>query len=215
MRGVFLALALCAVAGALPARQLFAPPPQPLPRPPSSATQAQVARWIVSQAQFGMMATTSCGSGGRPKGLAMSNVASVSDGVHSDVAAGNSTGVPLLYITAMDPTGADLAVNPAGSIGFTQAYGKDGGFPAAAACKEPENPTCARLTLMGSWELVSAPAAKAAAKKALFSKHPQMASWPGGHGWLVYRLKIDYIFLLSNYGGTAPIKVAEYLAATP
>ena len=47
---------------------------------------------------------------------------------------------------------------------------------------DPEDPACARATLLGS--LAPVPEAQRdTAQAAMFSRHPQMADWPAGHGF--------------------------------
>ncbi|ANM61926.1 Pyridoxamine 5'-phosphate oxidase family protein [Arabidopsis thaliana] len=51
------------------------------------------------------------------------------------------------------------------------------------------------------------------AKKALFTKHPEMMDWPKDHDFRFFKLEIIDIFLINWYGGAKPITVDEYLHA--
>ena len=48
-----------------------------------------------------------------------------------------------------------------------------------------------------------------AAKAALFTRHPEMASWPPGHGFKFMKLHIESLFLLDHYGGAIPLSVGS------
>merc|ERR1712071_347612 len=45
------------------------------------------------------------------------------------------------------------------------------------------------------------PVEAAFAKEALFSRHPQMSTWPADHGWYFARLNIENIYVLDFFGG--------------
>ncbi|KAI3985614.1 hypothetical protein MKX01_033897, partial [Papaver californicum] len=78
--------------------------------------------------------------------------------------------------------------------------------------KDPENPTCAKLTLTGKFKLVDINSKEASfAKDALFAKHPEMKGWPKGHDFQIFKLEIEDIFLIDWFGGPKPITVAQYL----
>ena len=53
---------------------------------------------------------------------------------------------------------------------------------------DPEEPTCARVTLGGVMKFVQNRDVMAFAKRALFQRHPVMSDWPSSHG----RLSIDF-----------------------
>jgi hypothetical protein len=53
--------------------------------------------------------------------------------------------------------------------------------PALPCPAHTQDPTCAKVTLLGRLRPVPAGAAQLAARAALFSRHPAMASWPAGH----------------------------------
>eukprot|EP00897_Mesotaenium_endlicherianum_P002380 jgi/Mesen1/216/ME1140549C07668 len=154
--------------------------------------------------------------------LGRSNVASFSDGPE-----GAPAGTPFFYLTALDPTAADVARNPLCSLTLSVAVLQTCG------AKDPENPSCAKLTLSGQeplqampvdeqsrafsttsqMELVVGEAEVGKARAALFSKHAEMQHWPEGHHFRFYKLVIADIFLVDWFGVAKPVSVDEYFAA--
>ena len=66
------------------------------------------------------------------------NVVSFSDGVP-----GKGKGIPFFYLTALDPTARDALKDPRTSLTLSE-------YPVGSCGKiDPENPTCAKLTLTG------------------------------------------------------------------
>lgn len=169
----------------------------------TSPTDAELARYLVHENSYGVVATRSI----HLDGQVFSNVMSVSDGIGN-----NSTGRIFFYMTVMDATGADLAKDSAASITFSQAQ-----IVGDQSCgaKDPEDPTCARLTISGDIVALANGDNKDFALKALFSRNPAMAHWPLGHGWDVLEMKPQKLILLSHYGGAAHIPVSDYFAAAP
>ena len=47
----------------------------------------------------------------------------------------------------------------------------------------------------------------------LFDKHPEMKSRPAGHGFAVYKLHIQQIFVIDGFGGGHTVSSDEYYAA--
>ncbi|MEW5312425.1 MAG: hypothetical protein WDW38_004062 [Sanguina aurantia] len=74
-----------------------------------------------------------------------------------------------------------------------------------------QDPTCARITAFG--DMVRVPAEQQWAKKAMFSRHPQMEDWPTDHDFRIYELQLDVIHLLDNYGGQKIVTAKAYYAA--
>ena len=113
-----------------------------LPKP-NYTDYPKVARWALARANFGTLATISTRNVGFPFG----NVASVSDGIHSDIDGKNSTGSPYFYLTLRDVSAQDIAANARVSFQITQAT-----FPGENYCHSvtAEDPTCVRLTLSGN-----------------------------------------------------------------
>lgn len=162
---------------------------------PDPSDSPAMARWLVSQSDWGVLSTISI----HLKGMPWGNVASFSDG-----AVGSSGGTPYFYLSKMDPTPNDIDSDPRCSLSLSEA-------PLGSCGKrDAENPTCARLTLSGKMKEVTDKQELEYASHALFSKHPEMPDWPKGHRWVFYKLEIADIFLIDYYGGAKPITVDEY-----
>jgi len=59
---------------------------------------------------------------------------------------------------------------------------------------DPENPPCARITLIGTFVIVDAttdPDEYQFAKDAFLERHPAMADWPARHGWIVAKIVVE------------------------
>eukprot|EP00958_Prasinococcus_capsulatus_P026553 scaffold4868_cov416-Prasinococcus_capsulatus_cf.AAC.18 len=46
------------------------------------------------------------------------------------------------------------------------------------------------------------------AQAALFSRHPEMRTWPAGHDFQFWKLQVHHLFLLDFYGGAPDISVS-------
>lgn len=53
--------------------------------------------------------------------------------------------------------------------------------PDGCAGRDPEDPTCAKLTVHGKMKLVKRESDKQLAQRYLFARHPEMAGWPLDH----------------------------------
>lgn len=159
-----------------------------------------MARWLVHQTDWGVVSTLSRHLGGAPFG----NVVS-----HADGPPCRSTGRLLFYLTIMDATAQDLERNCSASLALLEGQ-------LAGACRgvDPEDPTCAKLSITGRLELVPE-AGIEEARQLLFARHPQMADWPAGHSFRIYELHMATARLLDWYGGPHDITPAEYFAADP
>ena len=51
------------------------------------------------------------------------------------------------------------------------------------------------------------------AQAALFSRHPEMATWPSDHDFEFWKLNIKHIFLLDFYGGAPDLTVCLFTFA--
>ncbi|XP_053311477.1 protein CREG1 [Spea bombifrons] len=170
--------------------------------PPRNDT-ARVARYVVHHCDWGAMATIS--SHESVRGQPFANVFSVSDGPLRA-----STGVPYLYLTLMEISVQDLQVNPNASITLSLAqthYCKKEGY-------DPQSPLCAHVILSGAIQKVDDTETDAA-KLALFSRHPEMASWPRDHNWFFAKLNITNIWVLDYFGGIKTVTPDEYYKAKP
>eukprot|EP00192_Tetraselmis_astigmatica_P020420 CAMPEP_0117671070 /NCGR_PEP_ID=MMETSP0804-20121206/13122_1 /TAXON_ID=1074897 /ORGANISM="Tetraselmis astigmatica, Strain CCMP880" /LENGTH=189 /DNA_ID=CAMNT_0005479475 /DNA_START=251 /DNA_END=820 /DNA_ORIENTATION=- len=163
----------------------------------SAASDAEVARSLVASNSWGVISTTSL----HLNGTAFGNVMSFSDG-HGEW----HGGTPYFYMSPMDFTLQDIAANPACSLSISQ-LGTAGGCHV-----DPEDPTCAKLTLSGKM-LKATGGRLQEAKDALFARHPDMAKWPSTHRFQFMYLQIETLFLLDHYGGSRPLPVEEYYSA--
>ncbi|XP_029820632.1 protein CREG2 [Manacus vitellinus] len=142
---------------------------------------------------------------GKIQGMPYGNCLLLSDGPIN-----NSTGIPFFYVTPKDNTVTDLLKNPMASLTLPET---DGNF-----CRknviDPEDPRCARLTLMGQMVMVP-PEEVEFAKQAVFSRHPVVRKWPRSYEWFFMKMNIEHIWLQSWYGEGSAIAVEEYLKAVP
>ncbi|PWZ16012.1 Protein CREG1 [Zea mays] len=152
---------------------------------PSPSEATATARWLAAQNTWGVL----------------SNVVSYSDGVP-----GEGRGIPYFYLTTLDPSARDALEDERTSFTLSE-------FP-LGTCGEidPENPTCAKLTLNGKLKMVDLQSSEAdLAKSALFTKHPEMKDWPKNHHFKIFKMEIENIFLIDWFGGPKPISPSQYL----
>ncbi|KAF7113022.1 hypothetical protein RHSIM_RhsimUnG0168100 [Rhododendron simsii] len=169
-----------------------------LSRPKPDAA-ASFARWLVSQSSWGVLNTLSSDLGGAPFG----NVVSFSDGLPHE-----GHGIPYFYLTTLDPTASNALKDQRSSLTISE-------YPVGTCGKaDPENPTCSKITLTGKLKVVAGNTGEAEfAKKALFTKHPEMKGWPKDHNFQFFKLEIENIFLINWFGGPKPLTVEQYLQA--
>ncbi|NWX16253.1 CREG1 protein, partial [Aegotheles bennettii] len=79
---------------------------------------------------------------------------------------------------------------------------------------DPQNPLCAHIIFCGSIVKVSDSEA-GLAKKALFSRHPEMESWPKDHNWFFAKFNITNIWVLDYFGGLKIVTPEEYYNVKP
>ncbi|XP_068165736.1 protein CREG1 [Antennarius striatus] len=164
---------------------------------------ARVARFVAHRCDWATVATISTHE--PVVGQPFSNVFSVSDGP-----VGSSSGVPYMYLTKWEISVQDLKVNPQASLSMSLAqtpYCKQEGF-------DPQSPLCAHIILSGSVMEVNGTEADFA-KKALFSRHPEMIDWPLGHNWFFAKFNITQVWVLDYFGGVKTVTPEEYFQATP
>ncbi|XP_057983499.1 uncharacterized protein LOC131168224 [Malania oleifera] len=164
---------------------------------PDPDNAAVTARWLVSQNSWGVLNTISMELGGSPFG----NVVSFSDGLPD-----KGFGIPYFYLTTLDPTARNALKDQRSSLTISE-------YPIGTCGKiDPENPTCAKLTLTGKLKLVDGNSKEAEfAQTALFSKHPEMKDWPKDHDFKIFKLEIEDIFLIDWFGGPKPLTPDQYL----
>ncbi|XP_040278858.1 protein CREG1 [Bufo bufo] len=170
--------------------------------PPRNET-ARVARYVAHRCDWGALATIS--SHDPLRGQPFANVFSVSDGPR-----GQSSGVLYLYLTTMEISVQDLQVNSNASLTMSLAQ--------TPYCRQeqydPQSPLCAHIILSGSVLKVDAAEADKA-KMALFSRHPEMETWPRDHDWFFAKLNITNIWVLDYFGGIKTVTPEEYYQAKP
>ena len=144
-------------------------------------------------------------------------------------------GIPYFYGTMLDQSFQDVRQNPNVSLTLSEASltnnNNNNNFldrtaressSVLSSCDiqqygDPESPVCARLVLSGQFDIlvdVDAPEFLTA-KEALFTRHPQMKSWPRNHQWLIGKLNIQDIWLIDYFGGPSILNVTEYLDYEP
>ncbi len=198
-RALIWALAWACVAAAS-AAAAPPPPPRDFPRPPWRE-RARLARWLVHTSAYGAVATRSARLGGAP----FAATASLSDG-----GARNSTGRLLFYLTPLDSVAADAAADPAAALALCEAA-----LPGGCGGADPQDPTCAKVSITGALAPVPAGAAAEEASALLFARHPAMRDWPSGHGFRPWELRVETVRVLDWYGGAADVASEEYWAAWP
>ncbi|KAJ4972884.1 hypothetical protein NE237_006058 [Protea cynaroides] len=171
-----------------------------LEKKPDPVNAAATARWLVSLNSWGVLSTISSDMGGAPFG----NVVSFSDGLPSQ-----GLGVPYFYLTTLDPTARYALKDQRSSFTISE-------YPiGTCGSTDPENPTCAKLTLTGKLKLVDRHSSEAEfAERALFSKHAEMKDWPKGHNFKFFKLEIEDLFLIDWFGGPKPLTLDTYLHPT-
>ncbi|PSR87613.1 hypothetical protein CEY00_Acc30660 [Actinidia chinensis var. chinensis] len=188
----FVSVALCAVVSRSPVegRLLSLSKPQP-------DAAAAFARWLVSQSSWGVLSTISGDLGGAPFG----NVVSFSDGLPDE-----GRGIPYFFLTTLDPTASNALKDQRSSFTISE-------YPVGTCGKtDPENPTCAKITLTGKLKVVEGKSKEAEfAETALFTKHPEMKGWPKSHNFQFFKLEIEDIFMINWFGGPKPLTVDQYL----
>ncbi|GAB4854819.1 hypothetical protein Ancab_023403 [Ancistrocladus abbreviatus] len=164
---------------------------------PDPESAVAYARWLASQNTWGVLSTISSDLGGAPFG----NVVSFSDGLP-----GKGSGVPYFYMTTLDPTARNALKDEKSSLTISE-------WPLGTCGNtDPEDPTCAKMTLTGKLKLVQSSSKEAELGRSfLFSKHPEMRDWPKDHNFQVFQLKVEDIFLINWFGGRKPVTVDQYL----
>jgi len=171
--------------------------------PPNPFAVEKMARYIMHNVEWTSMSTISTHE--PIVGYPFVNVFSVSDGPVD-----NSTGIPYFFITEMEISMQDLKKDPRASITMSlvqTGYCAEKGY-------DPESPLCAHVIYTGEIARIEDPVEAAFAKEALFSRHPQMSTWPADHGWYFARLNIENIYVLDFFGGIKTADLDEYYSTT-
>jgi len=180
---------------------------------PAFWCKPETARWVTHTLSWGTLGTVSATThndattGESPFG----NIASYAD----------VDGVPYFYVMMDDPIGENVFGpngNSIASLTLTEAQLGNvvtGGSDLPFMCHitvigDPENPPCTRLVLSGNVMNVTDAAELKVAKKALFDRHPQFASYPDSHGFFVTKLDITGIWMIAMYGWVSIVSPEDY-----
>ncbi|XP_060626572.1 protein CREG1 isoform X2 [Anolis sagrei] len=173
---------------------------------PPHEEAARVARFVAHSCDWAALATLSAQEPPM-RGQPFANVFSVSDGPKGS----QGSGVPYMYLTALEVSVRDLQVNANASLTMSLAqtsYCKRKGY-------DPQSPLCAHVIFSGLVEKVPNGTEADFAKTALFSRHPEMASWPRDHDWFFAKLNITNVWVLDYFGGIKTVTPEEYFNAVP
>merc|ERR1712194_598591 len=107
------------------------------------------ARWLAHNLDYGILATTSARAPPL-QGYPFGNVQSYADGA---IQVGNSTGRLWYYVSNLDQSMKDIAVNPKCSLSISEAWldGVNGYKTCFQQNIDPENPTCTRVVFSGEF----------------------------------------------------------------
>eukprot|EP00795_Rhopilema_esculentum_P007590 gene7590-13395_t len=124
----------------------------------------------------------------------------------TDVHFNESTGIPLVYISLMDVGAQDLELNSKTSFTFSEAQGDY----CRTHSMDPEDPRCTRVHLFGKMVKLTADEVPAA-RKAMFSRHPEMVEWPESHHFFFAKLQLTQVEVLDFFGPISLVSVEDYL----
>ncbi|KAM5293589.1 protein CREG1 isoform 2-T2 [Glossophaga mutica] len=173
-----------------------------LPPLPPREDAARVARFVTHFSDWGALATISTQEGVR--GLPFADVLSLSDGLP-----GKGSGVPYFYLSPLQQLAGDLQANPYATLTMSLAqtdFCRKHGY-------DPQSPLCAHVILAGTVTKVNE-TERDVAKQALFTRHPEMTSWPSSHDWFFAKLDITNIWVLDYFGGPKTVTPEEYYNVT-
>ena len=173
-----------------------------LKSPPPFTQKAAMARYVVHNTNWSVVSTVSRSFGGIPYG----NVESSSDGPIN-----NSTGIPYYYISPLDFVVKDAMKHS--QVTATMSLMETG--YCFRKNYDPEDPRCARVTIIGNLTKVVDVKELQFSHHALFSRHPQMQYWPKDHQFAIYKINVTKVILLDFFGGASELSSAAYFAAKP
>ncbi|GAB5358445.1 hypothetical protein AAMO2058_000458100 [Amorphochlora amoebiformis] len=176
-------------------------PPARADGPPPFILKEKTARWVVHNATYGVLSTTSV----HLNGTAFGNVQSFVDGDMSF-----SSGIPYFYVSEMDVSQEDIKANP--KVSFTVSEVNVG--YCAQQKWDPEDPRCAKVVLTGVMVTITGEEADKF-KNAMFARHPAMKYWPTSHSWEIKKLNITDIWMLDFFGGASILDLDAYYKADP
>ncbi|XP_054443793.1 protein CREG1 isoform X2 [Pteronotus mesoamericanus] len=174
----------------------------PLPPLPPREDAARVARFVTHFSDWGALATISTQEAVR--GQAFADVLSLSDGLP-----GKGSGVPYFYLSPLQLSVGNLQENPYATLAMSLAQ--------TDFCRkhsyDPQSPLCAHIILAGTVTKVNE-TERDVAEQSLFTRHPEMKSWPSSHNWFFAKLNITNIWLVDYFGGPKIVTPEEYYNVT-
>ncbi|XP_023446353.1 protein CREG1 [Dasypus novemcinctus] len=175
--------------------------PRLRPLPPREDA-ARMARFVTHVCDWGALGTLS--SLEAVRGRPFANVFSLSDGPP-----GAGSGVPYFYLSPLQLSVGDLQENPNATLTVSLAqtnFCRKHGF-------DPQSPLCSHIILSGTVTKVNETEMDFA-KKSLFTRHPEMKTWPSSHKWFFAKLNITNIWVLDYFGGAKLVTPEEYFNVT-
>jgi len=192
------------------------------------------ARWMAQSLEWGTLSTFRADATNADADANGDDDGDVSDGDVSpfgntysfaDGPCGAGSGTPYFYGSDLDASFTDAAKNPSVSFTLTEASLKSSCVNrtedltacaiSASGGGDPENPPCARVTLVGNFTLLTEGTDEYTyGKAALFERHPAMANWPTDHEWLVGKIDVDYVWTIDFYGGANVFTAEQYYNST-
>ncbi|XP_045402584.1 protein CREG1 isoform X2 [Lemur catta] len=176
--------------------------PVKLPPLPPREDAARVARFVTNLCDWGALATAS--SLEEVRGRPFADVLSLSDGPP-----GAGRGQPYLYLSPLQLTAHNLQGNPHATLTMSLAqtdFCRKHGF-------DPQSPLCVHIILSGTVTKVNETEMDFA-KHSLFTRHPDMETWPASHNWFFAKLNITNIWVLDYFGGPKIVTPEEYYNVT-
>ncbi|XP_004646096.1 protein CREG1 isoform X1 [Octodon degus] len=176
--------------------------PTPMPPLPPREDAARVARFVAHVSEWGALATISVLEAVR--GQPFADVLSLSDGPP-----GAGSGVPYFFLSPLQLSVHNLEENPHASLTMSLAQ--------TDFCRkhlfDPQSPLCVHIMLSGTVTKVNETEMDFA-KHSLFTRHPEMKSWPSSHNWFFAKLNITNIWVLDYFGGAKIVTPEEYYNVT-
>lgn len=169
-----------------------------LPPLPPREDAARVARFVTHVCDWGALATTSTAP--ELRGQAFADVLSLSDGLP-----GQGSGVPYFYLSPMQQLVGNLQEDANATLTLTLGqtnFCRKNGF-------DVQSPLCAHTIMSGTVIKVNETELEFA-KQALFTRHPEMKSWPASHNWFFAKLNITHIWVVDYFGGPKTVTPEEY-----
>lgn len=185
---------------------VYAKPVNEDPDRPPYIEYAQIARYLVHRSNWTSMGTISSIS--QINGYPMVNVKSIAD----SAANAKSTGHIYLILTDLDLTARDLNVNNKVTALFTE----NQDMTCTKNNLDPIDPICARAIFVGKIKKLDKNSKEySQANEWFLSRHPAVKEWirKGVHGFYMCELDIEYITVISFYGGAEVVSVKDYFNA--